>query len=96
VCVGWVTGFLNWPHLANNVWLSLGLLQGHRQVCGEKSALLQDVTMADRADGASYHASALWVCVLVADLTCGALISQRTTSLEPHPPQTLTGPGEAN
>ena len=39
---------------------------------------------------------ALSSCVLVADLTCGTLISQRTTGCAAPPPQTLTGPGEAN
>jgi len=33
--------------------------------------------------------------VLVSDLTCGALISQCTTGVQPHPTQSLTGPGEA-
>ena len=34
------------------------------------------------------------VCALVADVTCGTLIGQYTTGVQPTHPQTLPGPGE--
>jgi len=79
------------PHM----WLSSGLLQGHglwwkvwflQKVLKTWHERKHDTPWTEQMALASMLALS-WVCVLVADLSCGALISpQCTTGLQPHPP----------